>query len=208
MKKIIKISLLAIMGLTLLTGCGFNNNINLGDYTKNKINPIETTTTTTKPATKYITANLNEQIKTDFVEITLDSSSSNKEIKPEKPKSFYTYRKEQEGKTYFYVKGNIKNISGEQFEYADNMYVKFKFDNNYSYDGSVAADEDGSLSYIYAYLEPLEAETFYMYASIPNELIDSFQNVDVYFGFKKNFEHKYGITEDECDFVYNLKLSK
>lgn len=88
------------------------------------------------------------------------------------------------------------------------MYVSFTFDGKYNYDGSITADEDGSFSYIYAYLEPLESEKFYIVASVPDELIESYKNVEVKFGFKDNFEYEYGIQEDQCDNLYSINIAK
>ena len=207
MKKNLLAIVMCCVLLIGMTGCGGNNN---GD---NKIkNQVDSNNKVTNEENvsknKYKSVNFGEKIPLDFVEITIDGASSSKEMKPDNPKSVYRYSQEQDGKTYFYLYGTIKNTSGEQYEFAQNMYVSFTFDGKYNYDGSITADEDGSFSYIYAYLEPLESEKFYIVASVPDELIESYQNVEVKFGFKDNFEYEYGIQEDQCDNLYSINIAK
>lgn len=188
----------------VLTGCTENSSPNKVDSsdTKNKVEDIEDN------SVEYKSVNFKDKIKTDFVEITLTKAKTGKEIKPDKPKSVYRYHQKQDGKTYFYVYGNIKNVSGKKFEFADNMYVLFSFDDKYEYGGYVSADESGTFSYIYAYLDPLEKEKFYLIAAVPNEVIKTYKNVELKFGFKENFEHEYNIQEKDCDYLYSIKMSK
>lgn len=144
----------------------------------------------------------------DFVEFTIDGASSGDEIKPANPQNVYTYESDLDGEKYIYIYGTIKNISGDQFEFADNMYAKMTFDDKYNYRASIIADEDGSFSYIYAYLDPLKSERFYIIASVPDEMENQYSKVNVKFGFAENFDGEYNIQEDECDYLYSITVTK
>lgn len=210
MKKILRLFIYLTLLITI-TGCGNNslNNVSNEDNVENKVTESDNETNETNETTnsKFKSINFNEQINLDFVELNLTTAMTGKEIKPENPKGVYRYSSKQEGKTYFYVYGTIKNIGKENFEFADSMYVEFVFDDNYTYNGSVKADEEGSFSYIYAYLDPLESEKIYFTVSVPDELIEKYQNVELKFGFKKNFEGHYNTYED-CDYLYSIKINK
>lgn len=152
--------------------------------------------------------NFGEQISLPFVEITIDGASVGDEILPDHPKQVYRYSGDVEGEKYFYVYGTIKNISGNQFEFASNTFAAMCFDDTYNYDAQITADEGGTFSYIYGYLDPLKSEKFYITASVPDELIQQYTHVDVKFGFKTNFEPEYGIQEFECDHLFTIPVSQ
>lgn len=156
----------------------------------------------------YIEINFSEPITLDFAEIVIDGASVGDELKPDAPDRVYRYISDVEDEKHFYIYGTIKNVSGDQYEFADNMYAAICFDEKYNYSASVTADEGGNFSYIYAYLDPLKSEKFYIIASVPDELIEQYAQAEVKFGFKENFEDEYGITESECDYLYSITVTK
>lgn len=161
-----------------------------------------------EPQIDYNEIHFGDLISLDFVEFTIDGASSGDEIRPDKPERVYSYKADKEDEKYIYLYGTIKNVSGEKFEFADNMYAKMTFDDKYNYSASIAADEGGSLSYIYADLNPLKSEKFYILASIPDELAEQYTQVVVKFGFAENFDGAYIFQEDECDYLYSVTVTK
>lgn len=177
----------------------------------NKMDSKENETTkseTKEPEVKSKNISFNELISLDFVEITIEGAASADEIRPDNPKRVYSYKSDKDDETYVYLYGTIKNVSGEKFEFADHMYAKMTFDDKYNFNASITADEGGDFSYIYAYLDPLKSEKFYIIASIPDELAEQFNEVEVKFGFREGFDYKYNIQENECDYLYSVNLTR
>ena len=168
----------------------------------------DTSNETQEPETTITEVNFTEQITTDFVEIVIDGASYGDEIKPDNPQRVYSYMSDQDGEKYVYLYGTIKNVSGETFEFADNMFAELVFDDKYIYSGSITADEGGDFSYIYASLKPLKSEKFYIIASIPDELEEQYTKVVVKFGFCENFNGPYNIQENECDYLYSVTVTR
>ena len=81
-------------------------------------------------------------------------------------------------------------------------------DDKYEYDGCVNADEDGSFSYLYSYIDPFEEATIYLWASIPDELINQYSKVTFYYGFKDGFNDGYALQRNECDYLYSITATK
>ena len=161
-----------------------------------------------EPESEITEVNFSEQITTDFVEIVIDGASSGDEIRPDNPESVYRYMPDQDDEKYVYLYGTIKNVGGESFEFADNMFAELVFDDKYVYSGNITADEGGDFSYIYAYLNPLKSEKFYIIASIPDELEEQYSKVVVKFGFCENFDGPFSIQEDECDYLYSVTVTR
>lgn len=215
MKKILLVLVTFVLILNL-GACKLNNNTidtsgEVSDTSENKMdseneNNISAEPEETEQKSKAI--NFGEQISLDFVEITIDGASSGEEIKPDNPDRVYRYSSDQEGEKYVYLYGTIKNISGNKYEFADNMYAKMTFDDKYNYNANITADEGGTFSYIYAYLDPLKSERFYITASIPDELAEQYKKVEVKFGFAENFDGEYNIQENECDYLYSVTVTK
>ena len=178
--------------------------------TENKMSDSQHTQATeaTEETVNCQTINFGELQTLDFVEFTIDGASSGDEIKPDHPQNVYSYSPDQDGEKYIYIYGTIKNVSGNQFEFADNMFAKMTFDDKYNYRANITADEDGSFSYIYAYLDPLKSEKFYIVASVPDEMASQYNKVEIKFGFAKNFDGEYNIKEDECDYLYSITVTK
>ncbi len=179
-----------------------NGEGNVMDSDGNKVNEPES------PAVEYTEINFGEQISLDFVEITIDGASSGDEIKPDNPQRVYSYLPDVDDEKYVYLYGTIKNVGGDQYEFADNIYVQFTFDDKYNYAGNITADEGGDFSYIYAHLDPLKSEKFYITASIPNELAEQYEKFTVKFGFAENFDGEFSIKENECDYLYSVTVVK
>ena len=79
----------------------------------------------------YIEINFSEPITLDFAEIVIDGASVGDELKPDAPDRVYRYISDVEDEKHFYIYGTIKNVSGDQYEFADNMYAAICFDGKY-----------------------------------------------------------------------------
>lgn len=184
-----------------------SNSIGKADGDDSTVSDEPVASPSPSPENTYTEVGLSEQITLDFVEMTLDSANYSDEVKPENPDRFANTLEDVEGETYVYVCGNIKNVSGDMFDFS-RMYSLMTFDGKYNYDASVYGEEDGSLTYFSAELNPLKSEKFYIVASVPDEMVEMFSSIEVKFGFTENFEDGYWLEEDECDYLYSVTLVK
>ena len=66
------------------------------------------------------------------------------------------------------------------------MAIQMTFDGKYNYPGYIAAD-DGGYDFFGNYVKPFGAVRYYMYTSIPDELMSQYSTCEVKFAFHDNF---------------------
>lgn len=112
-----------------------------------------------------------------------------------------------EGNTLYWIPVDVKNLNGEEFKITGNYnYCKFIFDDKYTYTGSFVNVEGGNAKAI----SPLETRTVYMHAEIPNEVLDTYQTVEVQFAFDEDFSEDgfMGKELSEYKYKYHILASK
>lgn len=155
---------------------------------------------------------MGDTIETDYVHLTLDEYDSDMEIQSGTSQyGSYTYYYSDNGDPYFYLKGTFKNLGGVPVDIR-HIYVQFCFDGKYNYKGEVAGASDASNGFIND-ISPLAEVTYYIYAAVPQELIDTFRTCSVRIGFTENFDYKVVDVNDlpkfeNCDDVFVLEISK
>ena len=158
----------------------------------------------------YTEVSVGDIITQDFATMSLDKVSWSDEIKPSDISGVYSYYSDQEGESYFWLSGTIKNLSGDSFS-IENMAAEFIFDDKYTYSGIIIADDGGNDFYFTDYVQPLGSVKYYIYYSIPDELKNSYSSCVLRFGFKDSFDSgRYSsfLMEDECDYRYEIHVSK
>lgn len=155
---------------------------------------------------------LGETITLDFMEMFIESASYTEELKPTDTSNVYSYYKDEPDKKYFYLQGTIKNIG--RFNYGvDNICVELNFDEKYKYNGHLIAD-DGGNDFYGDNVDPFDSVKFYMYSSIPDELISQYNKCTITFGFNENFgynddnTYSYISNMDKCEYIYKITVSK
>lgn len=156
----------------------------------------------------FTTVELGELVSLDFTEFTIDGWGQGEEVYPDNPTGYYHYMPDTENQSYFYTWGTLKNISGNSFEFSNSSLCSVTFDGKYNYVGNLEADEGGDFSYIYAYLDPLVSEKFYIIVSIPDELANSFSTAEVKFAFMENFDNTRSSNEGDYTYRYKTIISK
>ena len=149
---------------------------------------------------------LGSQVTLDFVDMTVDSASWSDEIKPTDTSSVYSYKADQEGESYFWLCGTMKNTSGAAYSVED-IVSELMFDGKYTYNAYLIAD-DGGNDFYGDYVNPLSSVKYYIYASVPDELKDTYSSCELRFGFAENFSGSYYDEFDECDYLYTITLTK
>lgn len=150
--------------------------------------------------------NLGTQITLDFLEMTFDTVSYAQELKPTDTSRVYSYIADKENEQYFYLSGSIKNIGGAGYS-VKNIVSEIVFDNKYTYNAHLAADNGGN-DFYGDYVEPFGGVKYYIYASVPDELLNQYSTVTFRFGFKNNFSGSYYDDFDECNYLYQLSAMK
>lgn len=158
------------------------------------------------------TLSVGDTIETDYVRLTLDAYDSDMEIRSGTSQyGRYTFYYSDNGDPFFYLNGSFKNLGGVPVDIR-NIYVQFCFDEKYNYKGEVAGASDASNGFIND-ISPLAEVGYYIYAAVPQELIDTFSTCTVKIGFTKNFDYKVVDGNDlpqfkHCDDVFVVEISK
>lgn len=153
---------------------------------------------------------IGDTIQTDYVSLTLDRYSSDKEIRSGTSQyGTYTYYTSDNGDPYFYLYGTLKNLGGTPADIR-NIYVQFCFDGKYNYKGSVDGVSSASNGFIHD-ISPLAEVDYYIYAAVPQELVDTFTTCEVKIGFTENFDYKFVDVNDlpqfdRCDDVFTVAI--
>lgn len=155
-------------------------------------------------AGKYLPMNLGEKYSLDFVEFTVDEVSCAQELLPDDTSGVYSYNSDQENQQYFYLKGKIKNIGGEAYSVED-VAGEIIFDDQYKYNATLEATQGDD--FYGDYLNPFEEATYYLYASVPDELLSQYKTVVFKLGIPENFDASFP-DFDECPYLYQLTATK
>ena len=150
---------------------------------------------------------IGDTISLDFVEMSFDETGVADTILPVDTSGVYSYIGDKENEKYFYLTGTLKNTSGNAYS-VDNIYAQIIFDGKYTYSALLAAC-NWSDDFYGDRVNPLASVKYYIYASIPEELIESYSECVITFGFSDNFStSKYSLTQDKCDYVYTITQSR
>ena len=165
------------------------------------LKPEESQEETMDPVTQL---HLGDSIVTDFVVMTVETFDTAQELRPTDTSGVYSYFSDKENETYFYLVGTIKNTGGNAYSVED-MNIQLTFDGKYNYTGYIAAD-DGGNDFYGDVVNPLCSVKYYMYASVPDELINSYTTCTVKFAFQENFKHDYRSDFDKFAYCYTITL--
>lgn len=200
-KKLLKKITFGILGISLAvlsSACGNN-----AGKTPDAINQNNQVDKSEKGDAEFTTVSWGDTVTTDFISMSLDSV---KTAAPnlESPKGNW-YFEGEDGKTFFYISGSVKNLGSDRYELTG-MHVVFTFDDKYNYIGEIKPLKE---LYIEDYIDPLETAEYYMYVDVPSEVIDSYSKCTVKFAFNKNLEYDY-LEHDfnDYEYCYQVNLDK
>lgn len=131
---------------------------------------------------------IGDRITTDFIDMTVEQAGTADRIKPSDPDptSFYvTSYVPGSNETFFCVTGTAKNTGGTEYDLI-HMYTELVFDGKYHYTAKVLGDSGRDL--YGSQMKPLSSVRYYIYASVPDEIIGSFSTVTVQFAFNDNIK--------------------
>ena len=214
--SVIIVFAIIIMSVISMEGC--SNNAGEDEVTTEKSSDIinkvsdEETSNTGNNNINEKTINLNEDIKTDFMQVTISKIFTTFELKPADTSGTYSYYKGSEGNKYFVFDGTYKN-TGTFAQGPTNSVAKIIFDDKYEYSADIYIESNNYLSSYYA-VDPLKSCRFVIAASVPDELIEQYEVVTLKWGITENFNYtadsKYSYANDwnKIDTCYILKAAK
>lgn len=153
---------------------------------------------------------IGDTIETDYCRMMLDKYDSDAEITSGTSQSgYYRYYASENGDPYFYIFGSFKNLSGKPVDIR-NIYVQMCFDETYNYKGEISGVSDAIGDFIID-VSPLAEVNYYIYAAVPQELIDSYTTCEIKVGFTENFDYKVIDVNDlpqfkMCDDIFTIVL--
>lgn len=172
--------------------------------------PVETPTTaevinttppteapTEAPAAAAGVVNFGDVIENESIIMSIETAEIKKELKYQHSSSFSTSMFIEEGKQAFCLMGNIENVGGNEIDgwaFSGTLVI----DDKYNYDLRMWCPSD---------LEPLVETPYFLYAEIPEKLVDSYTTATFTFGFNNDFETTFGETED-LDNLFTITVSK
>lgn len=135
-------------------------------------------------------------VETENYAFTLSGVEWTNEIYPPDTSGYYTYYPEEANKTYCLIKGTFKYLGGTQFDFRNtsaqfsNMNGKYEFSASpeYAFDGGVGSNGLDWIGNTYA-LEPLAEVPVYIYASIPDEIANNFEEGTFTWRFRDGAEY-------------------
>ena len=192
-KKLILVVLAFILVLAL-SACG------------SKDDPVATTTEQKENAITFESVNVGSRIKKDYIEMSFEQAGTADSILPSNPTElFYSTFPDEENKTYFYVTGTVKNTGANAFM-INNIFCNLEFDGKYNYSASIKVDTGND--FYTSNIDPLATEKYYIFASVPDEMISSYSTCKVQFAFHNNMKSDYRADFDRFENRYEITLTK
>ena len=146
---------------------------------------------------------LDQKVELENVVFTIKKMEWKEEIKPSKPDSFYSYRKDIEDEIYIVFYATFKNMSGDSVRFTE-IPAQLTFNKKFKYNCIVCSD--GNDLEVNTSTKPLKNEQILFYASVPNEIADIWQNAELKFGMNNDLAWKMINKLDEVDSVFQLAI--
>ena len=128
---------------------------------------------------------LNQTVTTDEYEYTLTNCEWSDAVYPPDTASYvYNYVPGESGKHYFIVNGTFKNLAGNSYLLSGQTTVSFQFNDKYQYEGIVCTATDRSMCVgTFEATDPLEVVNIYICSLVPDEIMETFDNVQIDWAF-------------------------
>ncbi len=212
MKKWLALILAVVMCLSF-TACGGSNS---DDIEGDENTTLLSNDTTNDSKDSVIILNLGDTITTDFMEMSLDDFQVTERLlsKVNTRGDNIILGEIAEGKKVAYLSGKIKNIYSETiantYRTNDCIWGTICFDEKYNYDFKMYIENGENME---GNISPFSSGTYYLYAHIPNELLESYKTCTFNFGFCENLQaydssFNGGFSYEKCEYKYSLNVTK
>ena len=111
----------------------------------------------------------------------------------------YHYYDGEDNKHYFIFSGTMKNISDREISPHDTATASFLFNDKYTYDGEIAVAASGEfIAQSIDGIDPLETVELYVYALVPDEIMETFDTVDLTLSFDPSQSTVYTLSYSQA----------
>lgn len=111
----------------------------------------------------------------------------------------YHYSPGEDGKHYFVFSGTMKNTSNREISPHYTATATFQFNGKYAYDGSVSVAASGKFKNpVNEGIDPLETVELYVYALVPDEIMETFDTVDMTLSFDPSQSTVYTLSYSQA----------
>lgn len=137
-------------------------------------------------ATEPTVISVGDTITLDFVEMTIDGIYRGDEIKEDDGPNTYHQRTSNSNNQIFWLETTMKNIGTTKFSlWGINKYIaEITFDDTYTYEAKI----NKLVGMGNSELTPFESAKVYIWAEIPIEMLDNYENAVIRFAFNDGFE--------------------
>ena len=206
-KKLVSLFVFVAMGAALAS-CGAakpgdNKSASENTVTSKK---VDTTNETAAPVRNYAELAIGDQIKTDFIEITIDEAGLKPDLKTSIKSGNATHISgpgAEAGYQYAYIRGTIKNISKSELN--DNGLKMEAILDDYSYTNSSSSIIESNGSSVFN-LSPLATYTYTLYVKIPDEIASNHKSFVIHMGFNEGLESVFTNDMSELKYAYEMSL--
>lgn len=187
----VKMKVLSIVLLLVITLCGCGKNAgDSGEEEKKKKDGIE-----------YTIHTMESVIADEFLEWSFDGFWNSYDLLPSNTQESHSYFEGEEGMRYFYLEGQVKNISSKDANFYD-VVIKIIFDEKYEYSGVLCFDEGYDIEQ-FPELVPMQSSRFYMQAKVPKEMVDSYKTVSFRWSYD-DLESEHEMSEEKMKYHYQI----
>ena len=154
---------------------------------------------------------LGDQVSAASANLTFEKKGQANELYSsiKKKSGVYSYVDDDLGNPLFYVFGTMKNTGRKSID-TRNVYAEFIFDDQYTYKADTAGVKEGSSSFIND-LAPQSSTSYYIYAAVPQSVLDGSKKCVLHVGFTDGFDIKVRRGSDYdfhyCDDEFEILLS-
>lgn len=156
-------------------------------FSKPGNNPIGTQDETSTPIENSPSLSANDNIKLnetfavgEIMEITLNSYEWGDTVLPSDTSGSYSYKPDEEGETYFIIRGTLKNLSGSTFEIDDCSKVSFIINDKYNFSARMDL-EDNDHTGFFGSVKPLQTLNLVICGSVSDEVMAIAETVQANF---------------------------
>lgn len=177
-KKLICIFVCTGVLLMSLSGCGSQNGAS--KETEKKVSKISETEEEEQEETEEIIESSGSIAFGDVVtiadvaEFTIKSCSWEQEILPSNTSGVYSYYEDVPGETFLVFKGNMKNLSGTQFNEFTIGEAMLTINDKYKFAASIEFEESDGTSF-YGDVKPLQTLDMIIWVSVTDEAKNIFE---------------------------------
>ncbi len=153
----------------------------------------------------FTVLNFGDSISLDFVEMTVNGASYSDELYPTDLNGEYLYLQDVENEKFFYLSGTLKNIGTGEYS-AGEAKAEITFDGEHKYEAQVIVDQ--GQSFTGTNIKLLYSVKIYICASVPDEMIDTYETCSIRFAFDDNFKSQSGYGLEDFPHKYEVNVEK